>query len=107
MPARRRILQPNLTAYALLQHYIGRLGRCLLDTGQEMVGPASLQLEPLLNEFHCLHMVKARVNPREWRSLLNGLVVLDGAEGSSEKDWAKLAVSPLSCALTSALMLLA
>lgn len=76
-----------------LQSYILRLGNCLLQSGPEMASPASLQLHLLLNEFRCLHLVKARVTPREWRSLLNGIVVMEGAVGSTAPDWAKLAVS--------------
>ena len=73
------------------------MGTCLLGSGQEIVGPGANQLDLLLHEFCCLHTVKARVTPREWRTLLNGVIVIEGATASSGADWAALAAS--SCPL--------
>ena len=75
-----------------LQSYIRRIGDCLIEAGQEMVGPGALRLQPLRSEFCCLHVIKARTSPQEWRALLKGAIVSEGILPLADLDWAELLV---------------
>jgi len=47
---------------------------CVLQTGQDLDSRAGLRLQRLFMEFCCLYCVQARVDPREWRSMLKNAV---------------------------------
>ena len=68
---------------------------CLLASGRDTSGNPGQQLQHLLHQFCCLHTVKARASPKEWRALLHaGITQADNSVLAmlQEADWLALTV---------------
>lgn len=79
----------------LVQVYIQEMAACVLQTGQVVDSRAGLRLQRLFMEFCCLYCVKARVDPREWRSMLKNAVSPEDsgpAAASQATDYAMITV---------------
>ncbi len=72
------------------------MAACVLQTGQDINSRAGLRLRRLFMELCCLYCVKARVDPRGWRSMLKNAVSPEDsgpAAASHTTDYALLTVS--------------
>ena len=47
---------------ACLQNHTKQMAACLADTGQDMASPSGFQLRRLLDEFSCVHALRARAD---------------------------------------------
>ncbi|KAL0046357.1 hypothetical protein WJX82_010168 [Trebouxia sp. C0006] len=65
---------PRQQLATVVRVYIQEMAACVLQTGQDADSRAGLRLQRLFMEFCCLYCVKARVDPREWRSMLKDAV---------------------------------
>ena len=92
-----------MTSLCNAQGYISDMARCIQATGQDMETRAGDRLQQILEEYCCLHLVRARTAPARWRSLLTWTNIQGPssqgiAASPPPPDWLALAVrSQLAC----------
>lgn len=48
--------------FVLLQNYTRQMAECLAATGQDMASPSGFRLRQVLDEYSCIHAVRARAD---------------------------------------------
>ena len=76
------------------------MAACVLQTGQNVNSRAVLPLQRLFMELCCLYSVKARVHPREWRSMLKNAVSSEGAGPAAAVQATDYAMLTVTCSTT-------
>ena len=82
---------------ATAQGYASEMARCIKATGQDTDTNAGDRLRQILEEYCCLHVIRARTAPSRWRSLLTWTIIQGPCDQIAATpmppDWLALAVS--------------
>ncbi len=76
------------------------MAACVLKAGQDVDSRAGLRLQRLFMELCCLYCVKARVDPREWRSMLKNAVSPEDSGPAAALQTTDYTMLTVSCSAT-------